>query len=309
MRKIVSLALCMTLGLSLCSCGNNSGTSTTPDIPANSETEVAETSTESSARDVAQPSTESTSESNESLMPQVDTSDLPTDIDNIEDVSISQISPEDINWETVVYSVRDNDGYELEIEIVQSPWILVSNTELINAAWQDVANNNTLPQFDDWGFRQVNGQYSKELNYYNGVHQTSGFNISDMYYSVGTVTIKNKTEGWDIGPSNARNLNFYYGYCETIVENIPSFIGRVFYSDGASDYAYCININSSMRANTLGPITFVMMTPEYYSPANPNGMTDLILNDGFTLSYYTGNYSVRLTSENQHVKLGIQTTE
>ncbi|MBO4468154.1 MAG: hypothetical protein J5766_02520, partial [Clostridia bacterium] len=64
-----------------------------------------------------------------------------------------------ITWKEIKTSQTDSDGYSYEITFKLSPWILISNTEIINRAWKEVGGNNSLPGFNDWGLKDIGNRY------------------------------------------------------------------------------------------------------------------------------------------------------
>ena len=58
----------------------------------------------------------------------------------------------DIEWSEFSYTLSDQQGYTFEVTYKVSPWILLSNTELINSAWSEVGGNKELPTtYGSWG--------------------------------------------------------------------------------------------------------------------------------------------------------------
>lgn len=75
--------------------------------------------------------------------------EAPTEVPTEEPV---QSTP--IEWTEMVHNVKDGDGYRYEITIKLSPWILTSNKQILNNAWNQVGKNETLPGFDGWGLEK-----------------------------------------------------------------------------------------------------------------------------------------------------------
>lgn len=190
--------------------------------------------------------------------------------------STTQYNTVPIEWEKVEYTVVDNSGYKFEVSLSLSPWILLSNQDEINSAWAKVGDNNQLPGFDDWGLekREINNVYNR-----SGMIMAMDGNSStifrtpmtDMYYCVGSLTITNITEGWDIDASNSRGVSLPLVWeCAPRNSGI-NCIGRIFYSNGEKDYASGIHLKVNMQSNSWGPVPIVFMAPENISPNNPNG--------------------------------------
>ncbi|MBE6835289.1 MAG: hypothetical protein E7515_03445 [Ruminococcaceae bacterium] len=179
-----------------------------------------------------------------------------------------------IEWEDLEYEYVDSSGYKFEISLSLSPWILLSNQNAINSAWAKVGNNNTLPGFNDWGLEkwETYNTYNRSgmIKALNG-YSTSYFRkpMTDMYYCMASLKIKNVTEGWDIDTSNSRNVGFSLLWKADRMD--IDCIGRIFYSNGEKDYLTGVNINADMVGNDWGPVSIVFMAPENMTPNNPNG--------------------------------------
>ena len=204
----------------------------------------------------------------------------------------------EVHWTKVVYSLKDKDGYTYDVELKLSPWILTTDSELLNAAWNEVGKGESLPTFDDWGFEQLGSEYGNKMTFYGTDYwQVYGWNISDLYYSVGTITIKNTTSGFDITSDNPRDVRFAWGYDYLS----PTVAGRVITSNEEITRMGGISLSAYMERNNWGPAPLILITPEYFSPKTPDGMTEKILSEDFSLDY-NGSW---LSGDNTGVHLGI----
>ena len=209
----------------------------------------------------------------------------------------------------MTYSVKDSSGYTFDITLKLSPWILLSDTDLINFAWNKVSRGRTLPQFDDWGFRRSGSTYRNALTEYWGWRSSDSiWYITDLYYSVGTIAIKNTTSGFDITQSDPRSVEFPWG-CDGWFNSTGYAqwtAGRILYSNDVVTRLNGFNISASVVSNTWGPVPVILITPEYISPNSPNGLAQDILSDSFVFrNPYGGLGNVTLESENIQVHLGI----
>lgn len=180
----------------------------------------------------------------------------------------------DIDWTEVSYTETDSDGYTYEITFKLSPWILQSNTDIVNSAWSEVGGNNALPGFDDWGFELRGGSYVR-IGVPNGGSSTNfaySNSMSDMYYCLGTVQIQNKTEGWSIRSDTARSFT-YQLFWRSNYNNMSNgyAIGRTFLGNGTKDQSNGLWVNAHMEKDSWGPVPFVIMAPEIFSPNFPDG--------------------------------------
>lgn len=282
-RNLLSLALAVALLSSLCACGQSAGTASANPNPGLT----------------TPPSTTPVSAVPAPTDPEpTDPEPTPTPI-NI-----------DIPWTEVTYSIKDYSGYTFDITLKLSPWILLSDTELINSAWDKVGGGKTLPQFDDWGFTRSGNGYKNTLAYYSyystGNAGALTWYMTDMYYSVGTVTIKNTTSGFDITQNDPRTVPFLFG-CDASLANSAGYwqwiAGRVLYSNDVVTRMSGLHVSASVTSNTWGPVPVIFMTPEYISPNSPDGLSQDILSDNlvFDWSYHMAT----LESENTKVHLGI----
>ena len=113
----------------------------------------------------------------------------------------------DISLTEITGTATDADGYTYEITIEAAPWILLSDSAHLEEAWTEHGGGNTVPDFDDWGLQEAGGSYWNNVSPF-----FSAFRMSDMYYCVGTITIKNTTTGWDITSNNPRSLYLQFGF-------------------------------------------------------------------------------------------------
>lgn len=193
-------------------------------------------------------------------------------------------------WIERTNTVQDADGYKYEISIKISPWIFSSNESVLQNAWNEVGKDNTLPGFGDIYFPlSSNNTYQTDwLNDFDndsssqqGHRFTSYSTKDDFYYSVGQISVKNITDGWDIEESNPRTIRYTLGVQHSDPHNIQglyvensnaySAMGRIFYSSRYEDTSAGILISPSLVKNTWGPVSFVLIAPESFSPNTPDG--------------------------------------
>ena len=297
MKKALSALIVIVMVLILVSCGdsqttNNSKETSSAETVSNTEKPI-ETFTESQTEAQIESQTEAQTE------PQTEAS--------------TELSQVDIDWTEAVYTVEDNDGYRYEISFKLSPWILVSNSDIISSAWQEIGENKTLPlTFEDWGLKKQGNTY-KRSNVTNAVgHGNSspfGGEMTDMYYCLGTFSVKNVTEGWSITESSSRSITSALEYYPSVQDSlvISGVMSRVFYNSEPLDYRQGIRIVPSLNSDTWGPCPFVVMSPENISPKYPNGNHYESLCDEKSCFRYVDFYQ-RL-SEKSHTINGIETNE
>ena len=175
----------------------------------------------------------------------------------------------DIDWTEISYTHEDNDGYTFEVSMKFSPWILLSNTDTVNAAWGKVSNGNTLPGFDDWGLSSA----TTSNNYYQNYNLVgSGFmaEMTDMYYCIGEFKVKNITDGWRISSDNPRSSSVSLIWLPDS-NSKTDYIWKVFYSNDIENYGIYGYAQLSMKQDNWGPVPFIIMVPELFSPKYPDG--------------------------------------
>ncbi len=200
----------------------------------------------------------------------------------------------DIDWKNFSYSFVDSDGYQIEETIKISPYITFANNVGLEAAWSELGGNITeIPEVD----------YCREL-LYNWKYSE----INAPMYVVGEISVNNKTKGYDFTESNKHGVplfiefraddtydafsedgGVYFESLENNNSNLGWEITKVFFTDPAqycgdgghgvlNYYSSIVNPifylgNASMNSNSWGPVRFVMIFPNKYTPAIPNGFT------------------------------------
>ena len=242
-KKLLALLIAV-LGLLLAGCGKQS--------MASSDTNVENAQNESTDSII------------ETAVETKEETDAPTEASNV-----------NVNWTEFKYNTSDSDGYTYEITYQLSPWILLSNSDVINSAWNEVGNGNKLPSFDDWLLKKDSlNTYTRSGISHGGSTGYFAHKLTDMYYCIGTVMIQNTTEGWNIDSNNIRsiyvNLNWSSGYKKTDYAGSYT-IGRAFFGNKTEDECDGLNFGASLKNNSWGPVPFVIMAPENVTPSNPDG--------------------------------------
>lgn len=187
----------------------------------------------------------------------------------------NETPPSDVEWTYATYLIHDRDGYKYELNVKISPWILTENSSTLNAAWHEVGNNNPLPNsFSDWGLKkESNNIYSRSglKGVENGNRYSYRAEMTNMYYCVGTISINNLTENWDITSADPRSLIYSLNFELKNWAGMSNTIARVFYNSKKEDSTGGIYSSPKLTDNTWGPCSFVMMHPENYSPNHPDG--------------------------------------
>lgn len=182
----------------------------------------------------------------------------------------------EVEWQTLTCQWEDNNGYQFEATIKISPWINTKNTDYVTAAWNEVGSGKTLPSDDSksWGNAPSSDDYYRPVD-----------NVTDVYYCIGNVTIKNLTTGWDITASAPVKSNpLWFSACQP--ETNPAYykqhpntfdylksstISKVFYGDGEKRNSTWACLTPQYTSNKWGPVPFVFAHFDSKAPANPDG--------------------------------------
>lgn len=183
-------------------------------------------------------------------------------------------APIDVQWTEISYDIKDADGYTYKVTVKLTPWILTSeNMDLIESIWSDIGRGNYLPvTTSDWRLElSSNNTYCQSYAYHTESYNSSFARVmNDMYYCLGTAKIQNTTEGWSIDSSSPRSVPVDAVHTKT-GRGDSHTVCRTFFSSGYQDICGGIHISSSMKSNSWGPCTFVIMAPENITPNYPDG--------------------------------------
>ena len=157
----------------------------------------------------------------------------------------------DLSRDTYSYVMEDNNGYKTEFTITISPWIKGTETDILNEAWKDVGGDGSMP---------LSGTIS--AGQYLG---TGYFNKETAVYVVGTLTVRDVTEGFTNSgaPSYLVYLRLRNGSSRSWSSTWP--LGGVAqsrqYSSGtSSDFVSDSNplARPKMTSSKWGPVPFVI---------------------------------------------------
>lgn len=185
-----------------------------------------------------------------------------------------------VDFQEGSYTFKDEDGYEFEVTVKVSPWIPQSSTKLVDAAWGEVGKGKELPTVSSLNLEDMTGDSTR---YYRETGKKSAFSCRksnfDMYYAVGTISIKNITSGFKLSEENQRSIPLFFdsGSFENKEYLDLPVICRTYFStptDMAPDYTYrYIKLGTAlMKSDSWGPVTFALVHGESYSPNNLDGI-------------------------------------
>ena len=199
-----------------------------------------------------------------------------------------------VNFKTYTYTMKDAQDYEYEITLTLSPWILDTETEVLDSAWAKVGNGKTRPQMDSMGAqRYANNVYITSLSDSQGSHRTFYATMTNMYFSVGTVSVKNVTKGWDFTEQKTGTpkvaLNWVSDF--TRGQNLGNFalMTKTFYTSNENTDIGELYAKPKMTENSWGPATVVIAHAENISPKYPNGQYRDYVASGYFLADWAVN--------------------
>ena len=186
-----------------------------------------------------------------------------------------------VEWQSLTYEWTDDAGYSFRATIKISPWINTKNQDYIDAAWKTVGRDNKLPEAKTsaWGMSSNSQGYTRTDQSQFRFSLTK--NITDAYYCIGEISIKNTTSGWDItSDSKVKSDPFYVSAVQMPKKDGEKFgeyniasrtISQIFYTNTTTIQCTAITINPTYYANKLGPIPFVFAHFENKTPNDPDG--------------------------------------
>ena len=218
-----------------------------------------------------------------------------------------------IEWTTALMTGTDADGYKYNIWFKFSPWILYSNTKMIKSAWKEIGGDTQLPDYDSWHIESVGSGYQRKAKSIGGFDSwmaTNGYGLTDMYYCMGVMEIRNTTSGWSITQDNNRSLSFSLELKEdlTDITSKDCYVyggcrSKIFFTSGTSEYVGGMAFSPLMVSDKWGPIPFVCMLPENIAPNTPaNGGFYDFIKDRCCFSLFKTSLS---GTEFEEVSLGI----
>ncbi len=182
-----------------------------------------------------------------------------------------------VNFQTYTYRFKDDQNYEYEATITLSPWILESKTDVLDAAWAKVGKGKAKPTKDSMGLQAYsNNLYMTTLRSVTGSSLDDDFyaTMTEMYFSVGTISVKNVTNGWDFTESNPGIPNVVLRWASDNSRTMDfkySLISKTYYSSSESASVGHLNAVPKMTKNSWGPVPIVLAHAENITPKYPNG--------------------------------------
>ena len=192
-------------------------------------------------------------------------------------VTTAPKSSVNVNFQTYTYRFKDDQNYEYEATITLSPWILESKTDVLDAAWAKVGKGKAKPTKDSMGLQAYsNNLYMTTLRSVTGSSLDDDFyaTMTEMYFSVGTISVKNVTNGWDFTESNPGTPNVVLRWASDNSRTMDfkySLISKTYYSSSESASVGHLHAVPKMTKNSWGPVPIVLAHAENNTPKYPNG--------------------------------------
>lgn len=185
----------------------------------------------------------------------------------------NQYNSVDINFQNIEFTIKDDDGYEYKVRMKISPWILQSNSDAINSAWNEVGNGNVLPtiydfELDEESKDRMRGTFSETPT--NMFYAT----VTDMYYAVGQVEIENITDGWSFTDDKTGGEVIRYLWNPGVKPEIVSVthvVSKTYYNGESTTEGGLFKVSPHMDSDRWGPVSFVIAHAENFSPDCPEG--------------------------------------
>ena len=166
------------------------------------------------------------------------------------------------------------NGYKAEFTIALTHWIKASDAESLQLAWEVVGGTGSVPSIS---------QFQTLPN--------DGFTEANAAIAFGNISFKNTTEGFDFSESNpvTFQVNFRID-TDVIYKTFSSPKLYVKYSNSTRIFKFTSeypNISPEMKSNTWGPVPFMIICPNAFTPDYPDGISIL---DNFKIYFNYGGY-------------------
>lgn len=200
----------------------------------------------------------------------------------------------DVPFQTYTYRMKDSQNYEYEITLTLSPWILDTQTEALDSAWAKVGKGKTKPAINNMGAQKyANNVYTTQLSDSQGRNRTFYATMTNVYFSVGTMSVKNVTSGWDFSASKPGTpkiaLNWVSDFTRGQNSGNYALMTKTFYSSTQNADIGELYAKPKMTKNTWGPATVVLAHAENISPKYPNGQYAGFVKSGYLLADWAVN--------------------
>jgi hypothetical protein len=199
-----------------------------------------------------------------------------------------------VDFKTYTYKMKDAQNYEYEITLTLSPWILDTQTEVLDSAWAKVGKGKNKPAISNMGAQKyANNVYTTQLSDSQGMNRTFYATMTNMYFSVGTVSVKNVTSGWDFSENKTGapkiTLNWVSDFTRGHNSGNYAFMTKTFYASNEKTDIGELYVKPKMTKNTWGPATVVLAHAENISPKYPGGQLASYVSAGYLMDSWAVN--------------------
>ena len=214
-------------------------------------------------------------------------------------------TPPLVPLQQVKLTFTDVYGYKLEAELKISPWMLYSTRkEQIEDVWNRVGSLDDRAELitpeSFTGFYKDGDYFCYRLDGYPQI-AFPGTGKRDYYYAVGELKVRNVTigESFSFNENNTYTPELSFGgtrweWEEKVYPYYTSPMAMAISYSGGTKYAYglFLSINPLMKSNRWGPVKFVIILNEIYTPNKPDGLYGPLLEehefDVTFKNFYTG---------------------
>ncbi len=193
-----------------------------------------------------------------------------------------------VSFQTYKYTMKDSQNYEYEITLTLSPWILDTQTDVLESAWSKVGKGKKLPTMNSMGAQKyANNLYTTNLSDSQGRNRIFYATMTNMYFSVGTVSVKNVTKGWDFSASKTGTPKIaLYWVSDFTKKNSGNYglMSKAFTSSSDNTSIGEVYLRPKMTKNNWGPVPVVLAHAENISPKYPNGQYGEYAKSGYLVA-------------------------
>lgn len=183
-----------------------------------------------------------------------------------------------VKWKEGTMEWTNKNGYTFRATIRVAPWLFWTDPR-IEGVWGQISKEpSRLPRtFEDWELKN----YGDARTYVSGggtfIFRTPS-GVTDLYYLMGTMKVENITNSWRITMENSQAERIYLSpggeqkpcWWVAMPSNTP-FITAVFYGNTMKRQASVAIFDMNIKADSWGPVPFVIACAENFSPKFPDG--------------------------------------
>ncbi len=258
--KRIIAALCASAMLALTACSEDNGAN----VPANDTTATTAVTTQDTAATTTTTAATTTTE-----------------------VTTAPKNNVNVNFQTYTYRFKDAQNYEYEVTLKLSPWILDTQSDVLDSAWAQVGRGKKMPTMSSMGAQKyANNVYTTRLSDSEGRTRTFYATMTNMYFSVGSASVRNITNGWDFSEQKPGGTKIaMYWVSDFTKDHLGNYglMGKALTSSSDNTSIGEVFFRPKMTKNTWGPIPVVFAHAENISPRYPGGELKRYAESGYLL--------------------------